>query len=236
MNNKLLGCDTVVHCAGKVKGLFERNIWKVNVEGTANLLQASERQNVDRFIFISSFDTRTGCKSCYAESKRAAENLVKTSCLAYIIVRPAIMYGKGDRKNIGRLVQFIKKSRIIPVLGTGAYKWQPVYVGDVAKAVARYTLDSTNNNCCVDVVGPDKLSFNEIVDMVSQRFVKKTIRLHVPIELLRAAAKFLFSTANLCLLDNMIESCTDKLVIDSSGDNITMWGETSLSDGLKNCF
>lgn len=236
LGNKLLGCDTVIHCAAGTNSLFKGEILKVNLEGTRNLLHASKQQNVRRFIFISSFDTRTASKSCYTESKRLAEDLVKKSHLTYVIIRPSIIYGIEDKKNISRLVEFIKRRKFIPILGSGVYRWQPVYVKDVSKAIVNYALDLGKSNCCINILGPDQLSLNEIVDIISQGLAKKIYKLHIPMLPLKIIGKFLFWATDLCFLDNIVASCIDKVAIQNSVIDFTLMGETSFVDGIKRSY
>ncbi len=95
------GCDAVIHCAGAVRGAWQRDFTATNVEGTAALLRAvRERSGGARFILLSSVAAMQPQLSWYAGSKRLAERVLAEHGgeVAWTALRPAAVYGPGDRE------------------------------------------------------------------------------------------------------------------------------------------
>ena len=104
--------DIIIHLAGISNG----DVFKINYEGTRNLVDACVENKVKKFIFISSFDAIL--ETDYGKSKLKAEDYIKNSGLNYIIFRPTVIYGNDNKKDIGRLIKLIKLG-VAPILGDG---------------------------------------------------------------------------------------------------------------------
>ncbi len=146
------GIDTVYHCAGQVALPYEGDrtqILQINVEGTANLLDACSKAGVRRFVMASSVavygetteehvteDHPIQPSGAYAESKALAERVVGNYAGDFetVIVRPCVIYGPGDRNF---LPMFFDKlpSGFLPLVAGGHQPLDMVYTSDVAQAL-----------------------------------------------------------------------------------------------------
>lgn len=180
--------STVIHLAAIIKSNKKEEFERINVKGTKNLVNACRKNGVKRFVHMSSYDAVYKDKSDYAFSKWGSENVVKNSGLNYVIIRPMVIYGKGDKENLGMLFNMIKKYPFAPVIGNGNYKLQPVYIEDLVKVLIK-CLDLDKVNKTYFVAGPEALTFNEIIDKTSELLSKKTIKLHVPLSILKILLK-----------------------------------------------
>ena len=107
--DKIDGCDIIIHTAGWSGGKSVSNelAWKTNVVGTANMLELAKEKGIKKFIYISSVavygmnnsliidetSSTPTINELYTDSKIASENLIKTSGLPYVIIRPGCIYG-----------------------------------------------------------------------------------------------------------------------------------------------
>jgi uncharacterized protein YbjT (DUF2867 family) len=92
------GADAVIHVAGLLTATEKGDFERVNVAGTANMIDGARKAGVKRFIHISSLAAREPELSDYGRSKAKAERLVAASGLDWTIVRPPAVYGPGDRE------------------------------------------------------------------------------------------------------------------------------------------
>jgi nucleoside-diphosphate-sugar epimerase len=106
----------------------------VNVDGTRNMLRETERAGVGRFIYVSSLGADTG-KSDYHRSKLGGESLVKEFRGGWIILRPGNVYGPGDEV-VSLLLKMVRTLPAIPVIDGGDDPFDPVWVDDLAGAIA----------------------------------------------------------------------------------------------------
>ncbi len=95
------GTDTLIHCAGAVRGSERRHFEQVNTEGVARMVQAAMQTHPSpRFLLLSSLAAREPHLSYYAASKRKGEEILEASGhqLDWVALRPPAVYGPGDRE------------------------------------------------------------------------------------------------------------------------------------------
>ncbi len=184
--------DIVIHLAGISKG----DVFKINYEGTKNLVDACVENKVEKFIFISSYDAVLDTD--YGKSKLKAEEYIKNSDLNYIIFRPTVIYGRNNKKDLGKLIQLIKLG-IAPIPGNGNFKLQPIFVDDIVKIIVK-SVESKHKNKTYFIGGPDVLTFNEVVKVIANNLGKKVIRIRIP--------RFLVKLRNSTLLKDKV--CDNK--------------------------
>ena len=92
------GADCVVHVAGAINARDRAGFERVNVAGTAAMIDAARRAGLRRFVHISSLAAREPKLSDYGWSKAKSERLVAASGLDWTILRPPAVYGPGDRE------------------------------------------------------------------------------------------------------------------------------------------
>ena len=117
----------------------ESAVYMVGLEHTdllENFLDASGRAGLKRAVFISSTTVLIPLKSTVKDRKLNSENLIINSGLDYTILRPSMIYGSGDDNNFSKMIEFIKKRGFFVTFGSGANLIQPVYIKDVAGAIA----------------------------------------------------------------------------------------------------
>ena len=129
------GCDAIVHITGIVA---ERppdvTFDKVNVGGTANLVDEAERAGAPRLVYVSSLGADRGT-SAYHASKRAAEEIIRAYRGSWSIVRPGGIYGPGDDV-MSVLLQMHRTLPVIPMVGLGDHRFQPLFYADAGEALA----------------------------------------------------------------------------------------------------
>ncbi len=180
--------STVIHLAAIINSSNKEEFERINIEGTRNLVKACKENNVKKFIHLSTCDVILKNKNDYASSKLEAENIVKASGLNYFIIRPTVIYGKGDKESLGMLFNVIKKYPFAPVIGNGNYELQPVHIDDVIGIILKCLSLKTANRTYF-VAGPNPVTFNRIIDITSKVLSKKVFKIHFPLLLLRIILK-----------------------------------------------
>ena len=152
--NACAGVDLVIHLAALTHSSSSKAYFNVNVAGTENLLAACQKKNVRRFIFISSSAaSEQGGK--YGVSKLRGEERVQSSPLDWVILRPSEIYGPNMEEGIGKLIYWIKKFPVIPVIGDGAYYLSPVYVDDIVHVMVEIIKDDLLIRETLNFCGPE---------------------------------------------------------------------------------
>lgn len=181
------GVDTVLHLAALIRKEKPAAIYRINRDGTRLLVSKAKKQGVKRFIFVSTENAlREDLKDAYADSKREAETAVRTFENA-LILRPCFVYGPGDTHGLGRLVELVEKSPIVPLFGGLKSQIQPIYIGDMAEYLLRAMLRPNLQGAYI-LAGPEKINLNDFVKKVCLVKNKKRIFVPVPYPLLKLSA------------------------------------------------
>lgn len=184
------GCDAVVHLVGIIREHRERGITfeRLHVDGTLNVLAASAAANVRRYLHMSALGTSATARSQYHQTKWLAEEAVRASALPWTIFRPSVIYGKGDGL-VSMLAQMVEKLPVVPVIGEGRQKVQPVPVEQVSEGFRRALGRPETVKQTYEVGGPDAVSMDELIDAIGKGLGHARIRrIHLPIRLMRIVA------------------------------------------------
>ncbi len=186
----LHGCDAVVHLVGIISEIGSQTFERMHIEATAKVVSAMRQNGVNRLVHMSALGARSNAPSRYHRTKAAAEALVRESGLAWTIFRPSLAYGRGD----GFVTLFDRISRwspIIPVFGSGTNQLQPLPVRTVAEAFSRALENIGTVSQIVDLVGPQPLSFREILRTLLLVRGRRRWLVSVPMPLARLQARLL---------------------------------------------
>ena len=182
------GVERVIHLVGIIQEAPGATFEGVHVDGTRNILEASRKNGVRHVFYQSALGTRPNAKSKYHKSKWAAEELVRASEIPYTILRPSLIYGDGDQFTI-RLSEMIGLSPLLPVIGSGKSKVQPIFIDDVAACIMK----AVTSDCCLNEIyeigGPDQLSYEEVTIAIAEAMGVKRPTLHLPLFFMKSMAK-----------------------------------------------
>src|SRR5581483_4122214 len=125
----------------------------------------------------------------YYRSKWEMEQAVQASRLEHVIFRPSFVFGR-DGGVLPMLIRQVRWSPVVPVVGTGDRKLQPIWVEDVAAHFAKaIDLDAAANRT-FELGGPDVVTWNDFYDRIKKVLGKRRISIHVPVPLVEAGAAF----------------------------------------------
>jgi NADH dehydrogenase len=193
LERDMAGCDTVVHLVGIIRetpataSTFER----IHTQGTINVLEAAATTGVRRYLHMSALGARPRAPSRYHRTKWAAEEAVRASPIPWTIFRPSIIYGAADQF-INMLAAMVRRYPVVPVIGTGVQRLQPVPVEQVAEAFARAIALEATVKHTYEVGGPDTVTMLELLDLIGAALGRTRVRkVHVPIGLVRRLTRLL---------------------------------------------
>jgi uncharacterized protein YbjT (DUF2867 family) len=187
------GADAVVHLVGIIRELPGRGITfeRLHTGATENVLGATREAGVDRFLHMSALGTGPEARSRYHQTKWAAEEAVRASGLGWTIFRPSVIFGPGDGF-VSLIAKLVRWFPIVPVIGDGRNRFQPVAVTDVAEGFARALERPATAGQTFEVAGPRAYTFDEIVDEVGAALGRRRVpKLHHPIALMAPVVRVL---------------------------------------------
>jgi NADH dehydrogenase len=181
------GADAVVHLVGIIVETGRQTFQRVHVEGTRQMIAAARAAGAPRFIHLSALGARSDQSATpYHRTKAAAEELVRSSGLSHVIVRPALIAGPGNEV-MKMLVNMLRMSPLVPVIGNGLYQMQPVAIDDLVDAIAT-AVENPAIAGTFDIAGPATLTYHQILDALEDALGVRRRRVAVPVTIVRFAA------------------------------------------------
>jgi len=151
----------------------------LHVRAAGQLARQAERAGVTRLVHVSGIGADAVSGSRYIRSRGEGELAVQAAFGNAIIVRPAVMFGQDDAF-LNTLVRLLKRLPAYPLFGRGQTRLQPVYVEDVAEAIARTLLPGATCPATYEFGGPRVFTYEELLHAVAERLGKRPALFSVP--------------------------------------------------------
>ncbi|RVK26396.1 complex I NDUFA9 subunit family protein [Sinorhizobium meliloti] len=172
------GADHVINCVGV---LFEsgRNTFEAVQDFGARAVAEAARATGATLTHISAIGADANSESSYARTKGRAEAAILETLPAAVILRPSIIFGPEDGF-FNKFAEMARFSPVLPLIGGGNTRFQPVYVTDVAEAVARSVDGTLTGGTIYELGGPQVLSFRECLDIMLKTIDRKRSFVSLP--------------------------------------------------------
>jgi uncharacterized protein YbjT (DUF2867 family) len=197
--NAMRGVHTVVHLAASIRDQPRGSIEELNGIATWRMVQAAQRQGVERFVFFSVLGASTDHRARFFRAKALAQQAVAEADLRSTVFAPSIVYAPGDRWLT--LLERMALLPAMPVSGRGRAKYQPIWAEDVADCViaalhGRAPIPAGGGGGIerFELAGPQTLSRDEIVRLVLRSQNRNRPLLHVPTPIVSRALRLLEAT------------------------------------------
>jgi nucleoside-diphosphate-sugar epimerase len=179
--DKLAGCDSVVHLAAATGKHSPDEYFRINRDGSKALMAAAQRAGVRRFVHVSTIAVKFGDKSHYpyAQSKEQAEIAVKQSSLHWTIVRPTMIFGEHAPvlDGLSRLAGL----PLVPIFGDGSTPVQPILGDDLAASLMAILEDESLIGRTMEMGGPEVVSIENLLLRIRTSMGKGNARVvHLP--------------------------------------------------------
>jgi NADH dehydrogenase len=187
----MVGCDAVVHLVALPRDWNDgADLERVNAVGTATVVAAAEAAGIKRFIHLGALGVQERPELHYASSKARGEGFVRASSLEWTILKPSLIW--GERDGFFNIVAALVKipAPAVPVPGNGKSRFQPVWVGDVARAIVQ-VLDTPKGSikASFELGGPRYWTYTEITQEVARALGKRRIIIPMPVPLITLVAR-----------------------------------------------
>ena len=208
--------DVLINMVGILGEGGRQRFDKVHSYGAEQVALAASAHGA-RLVHVSAIGADENSPSVYARSKAAGERLALSAQPQAVVMRPSIVFGPED-DFFNRFAALARFSPVLPLIGGGATKFQPVFVGDVAKAVADAVEGKLNPGTVYELGGPDVLTFKQLMQFVLSTIERKRLLVPVPFFAAKIKAMFLqFAPPPMTLTGDQVELLrTDNVVSDAA--------------------
>jgi NADH dehydrogenase len=217
----LAGNSALVNCVGI---LFERGAQTFELAhhtGPAQLARLARDAGIERLVHFSAIGAEPRSSSAYARTKAAGERAVRDAFPTATILRPSVVFGPEDQF-FNRFAAMAALSPVLPLIGGGETRFQPVYVGDVADAVVKCLTDPATAGRTYELGGPKIYSFRELIELLLAEIRRKRLLVDLPFGLASLQARLMSVLPNPPLTPDQVELL--------KGDNIVAAGALGLAD------
>lgn len=186
----LRGAVAAINLVGILYPAGGQSFHGLHAEAAGTVAQMAKAAGVRQFIHMSALGADRESHSAYAASKGDGEVLVREAFPEAVILRPSIVFGPED-DFFNRFGKMAAISPILPLVGGGHTKFQPVYVMDVADAVVRILSDGRYAGATFELGGPEVMTFREVLELIVKETQRTPFLMPMPFALASFNAFFL---------------------------------------------
>jgi NADH dehydrogenase len=224
--------DVVVNLVGI---LFESGKQRFNTiqrDGAERVARAAAAHGA-RMVQISAIGADENSPSLYAQTKAQAEKLVLAAMPSAVVMRPSIVFGPEDTF-FNRFAAMARMLPTLPLIGGGLTRFQPVFAGDAATAIADAVDGTTRAGATYELGGPDVLTFKELMQFTLKTIERRRLLLPLPFALAKLQASILQILPNPPLTRDQVELLrSDNVVSDEAKrDGRTLEGLGIVPDSI----
>ena len=219
------GSSIVINCLGILHEGKNSTFTHVHTDVPKWIAEACVRRNVSRLIHLSAVGIEKS-QSYYAKSKLAGEQAVQSVYPSATILRPSVVFGAED-KFFNMFATMAKYAPVLPLIGGGKTRFQPVFVGDVADAVLAALASSATQGKTYELGGPEVLSFKELMERMFKETKRPRPLMSVSWGLARIKASFMNILPNPPITNDQITSLQTDSVVSAGAATLKDIGVTA---------
>jgi len=173
------GADAVVNLVGILAKSGRQTFRSVHADGARAIAEAARAAGAKTLVHVSAIGAEKRSKANYARTKAAGETAVLERFPDAVILRPSLVFGPEDQL-FNRFAALAGVSPFLPLIGGGRTKLQPVYVGDVAAAIAAVCAGRAKPHTIYELGGPEVVTFRELLDTTMAWSGRRRFYLRIP--------------------------------------------------------
>ena len=179
LRRALSGAAAAVNLVAVARETGRQGFQALHVLGARNVATAAKAEGVGRLVQMSALGADPQSDSKYARSKAEGEAAVRAVYPDAVVIRPSVVFGPQD-DFFNRFAAMAQISPALPLVGGGNTRFQPVYVGDVGKALARAAASADTAGQTYELGGPAVFSFRQLMELMLAEIGKRRLLLPLP--------------------------------------------------------
>lgn len=228
------GCDAIINLVGIIREFPSRGLTfeRLHVQATANLLEAARSAGINRFLQMSALGARPAAVSAYHQTKWRAEELVRGSALRWTVFRPSLIFGPHDAF-INMLAAQLRLAPVMPVIGSGSYRIQPIHADDVARCFALALEMPETIGQTYELCGNDRLSYEALLDMIAAVLGRsRPLKAHLPLGLMKLIIPVLQKIPQFPITMDQLQMLLEESICGGEWQQVFGFEPRSLQDGI----
>ena len=182
------GADVVVNLVGILAESGRQSFDTIHALGARAIAESARAQRIREMVHVSAIGADPNSDIAYLRSKGEGEQAVLETISAAVVVRPSIVFGPED-KFFNRFASLARLSPVLPLIGGGKTRFQPVFAGDVAEAIARAVDRATKPGIILELGGPEVVTFRQIMERILAVTNRRRALVNIPFGVAKAMGR-----------------------------------------------
>ena len=229
------GCDAVINLVGIIREFAGRGITfeRLHPDAATAMTGAARKAGVLRFLQMSALGTRVDAVSDYHRTKWRAEEIVRDSGLAWTIFRPSLIFGPKDAF-VNMLARQLRFMPVLPVMGDGSYRLQPIHGNDVARCFCEALEKPETAGQTYTLCGPDRLTYLELLDAIADAMGRPhPLKPQLPLGLMKPLIRLLQNFRLFPITLDQLQMLLEESICDGSWQQTFNTPAVRFRDGIR---
>jgi nucleoside-diphosphate-sugar epimerase len=233
----LAGSSAVVNLVGSISPRRGESLDSMDIRQVAKLVNLCNTCNIPKIVMVTALGTCENADSKYHASKWKAEQELKKSGLAYAILQPSLVYGRQvgvrDSKLVKRFMELINSRPIIPLIGGGHNRMQPIFIGDLIQCIEASLTDKKDG--VWQLGGSEVVELKQFIEMLMKQLGQSKPFMDMPIAIARSIAAVCELTQDVPILnqDQVTLTLSDNICEHNALQDIFNITPTTIAVGLR---
>jgi NADH dehydrogenase len=184
----LVGAQACVNLVGVLYEAGRQSFEAVHATAPGRIATAAAEAGAAKFIQVSAIGADAAASAVYARTKAAGEAAVRAAFPSAVVLRPSVVFGPEDAF-FNRFGAMAAMSPVLPLIGGGLTRFQPVYVGDVGAAIVAALAQPTAAGRTFELGGPGVYSFKQLLELLCRETMHRRLLLPIPFPVAMALGK-----------------------------------------------
>ncbi len=202
IENLMRNCEICINLVGILYEKKKNEFKSIHTDFPDLLSKVANKLKIQKFIHLSSLGIENAIDSNYANSKLEGEKKIKENFENSFILKPSVVYSVDDNFTT-RFMTLLSRLPIMPLYYNGNTKFNPIHVTDLVKIIFN-VVEIKDKNLVLECVGPETLTFKEIIKKLLNSIQKKRILIPLPTQIAKISAKILQILPNPLLTEDQL--------------------------------
>ena len=186
----LAGAGLAINLTGILYQRGDQTFEAIHEKAAETIARRAQQAGCSGLVHVSAIGADPSSTSRYASSKGRGEERVRAAFPGAVVLRPSIVFGPEDNF-FNRFANLARISPVLPLIGGGASKFQPVFVGDVAAAMLCALSEPAHAGAVFELGGPNIYTFRELMQFILQETARRRLLVSIPFSIATVQAFFL---------------------------------------------
>ncbi|MDD2500319.1 MAG: NAD(P)H-binding protein [Geobacter sp.] len=229
------GCDAAINLVGIIREFPAKGVTfeRLHVQAAQAMVQAAQHAGVLRYLQMSALGTRLDAVSGYHRTKWRGEEIVRGSGLAWTIFRPSLIFGPKDAF-VNMLADNLRLAPVMPTMGDGNYRLQPIHGADVARCFADALERPETAGQAYELCGEDRLTYRQLLDTIAEALGKgQPWKPALPLSLMKPVIKTLQGIKAFPITLDQLQMLLEENICDGCWQKTFQFEPIRFRDGIR---